>query len=393
MAFQYPATIPGVSVANFLRMAVNAGRDEPIKVKEFGAMLKGHMDLLKIDRNFTSRYLNEGFSGGEKKRAEILQLAMLQPEFAVLDETDSGLDIDALRIVSEGVNAMRGDERGFLIITHYTRILKYVKPDFVHILINGKIVREGGSELADELEDRATSSCARRWREWRLASWRTAVAPRSRSTSRRRCPPGAASGFWTTTAARARPRRARAEALRLARTPHRRDHLGDEEHAALIVQQGRERRALRRRPTTRSRDAARAGGRGAPGARRGALRQAPADDEGKFAAAPPPSGPAACSCTCPTASDREADPGRLADRRARHRQWAHTLVVVGEHAEVQVREYFLAPDFEGQALHAGAFELYAQPGRQVDLAHYQDWGRGDVHDLSTRGWRSGATRA
>jgi len=152
MAFQYPAAIPGVSVANFLRMAVNARREEPIKVKEFGARLKENMDLLKISRDFTSRYLNEGFSGGEKKRAEILQLAMLQPEFAVLDETDSGLDIDALRIVSEGVNAMRGDERGFLIITHYTRILGYVRPDFVHILLDGRIVREGGSELADELE-------------------------------------------------------------------------------------------------------------------------------------------------------------------------------------------------------------------------------------------------
>src|SRR3954447_7182566 len=154
MAFQYPATIPGVSVANFLRMAVNAGREEPIKVKEFGKLLGENMELLKINRDFTSRYLNEGFSGGEKKRAEILQLAMLQPAFAVLDETDSGLDIDALRIVSEGVNAMRSDERGFLIITHYTRILSYVNPEFVHILINGKIVREGGSELADELEDK-----------------------------------------------------------------------------------------------------------------------------------------------------------------------------------------------------------------------------------------------
>ena len=154
MAFQYPATIPGVSVANFMRMAMNAGREEPIKVKEFGALLGKNMELLKIDRAFTSRYLNEGFSGGEKKRAEILQLAMLQPDFAVLDETDSGLDIDALRIVSEGVNAMRGEDRGFLIITHYTRILNYVKPDFVHILIDGRIVREGGSELADELEEK-----------------------------------------------------------------------------------------------------------------------------------------------------------------------------------------------------------------------------------------------
>ncbi len=154
LAFQYPATVPGVSVANFLRMAVNAGREEPIKVKEFGAMLGENMDLLKIDRAFTKRYLNEGFSGGEKKRAEILQMAMLKPAIAVLDETDSGLDIDALRIVSDGVNAMRGPEMGSLIITHYTRILNYVKPDFVHILLDGRIVREGGSELADELEEK-----------------------------------------------------------------------------------------------------------------------------------------------------------------------------------------------------------------------------------------------
>jgi Fe-S cluster assembly ATP-binding protein len=141
-------------VANFLRMAMNAGRDEPIKVKEFGQELKANMDLLKIDREFTSRYLNDGFSGGEKKRAEILQLAMLKPTFAVLDETDSGLDIDALRIVSDGVNAMRGSELGVLIITHYTRILEYVTPDFVHIMLDGRIVREGGPELADELEDK-----------------------------------------------------------------------------------------------------------------------------------------------------------------------------------------------------------------------------------------------
>ncbi len=154
MAFQYPATIPGVSVANFLRMAVNAKREEPIKVKEFGKLLGENMELLRIDRAFTSRYLNEGFSGGEKKRAEILQLAMLRPEIAILDETDSGLDIDALRIVSEGVNALRGPEMGSLIITHYTRILDYVKPDFVHIMLDGRIVREGGPELADELEDK-----------------------------------------------------------------------------------------------------------------------------------------------------------------------------------------------------------------------------------------------
>ena len=154
MAFQYPATIPGVSVANFLRMAVNAKREEPIKVKEFGKLLGENMELLRIDRGFTSRYLNEGFSGGEKKRAEILQLAMLKPEIAVLDETDSGLDIDALRIVSDGVNALSGPDMGSLIITHYTRILEYVKPDFVHIMLDGRIVREGGPELADELEEK-----------------------------------------------------------------------------------------------------------------------------------------------------------------------------------------------------------------------------------------------
>ena len=154
MAFQYPATIPGVSVANFLRMAVNAKREEPIKVKEFGKLLGENMELLRIDRAFTSRYLNEGFSGGEKKRAEILQLAMLKPEIAVLDETDSGLDIDALRIVADGVNALSGPDMGSLIITHYTRILNYVRPDFVHIMLDGRIVREGGPELADELEEK-----------------------------------------------------------------------------------------------------------------------------------------------------------------------------------------------------------------------------------------------
>jgi Fe-S cluster assembly ATP-binding protein len=154
MAFQYPATIPGVSVQNFLRMAINARREEPIKVKEFGALLREKMELLRIGREFTDRYLNEGFSGGEKKRAEILQLAMLDPELAVLDETDSGLDIDALRIVADGVNAMREADRGFLIITHYARLLGYVRPDFVHIMLDGRIVREGDAELADELEEK-----------------------------------------------------------------------------------------------------------------------------------------------------------------------------------------------------------------------------------------------
>jgi len=154
MAFQYPATIPGVSVANFLRLAVDARRDQPMKVPEFGKFMRKNIELLKIDPEFTKRYLNEGFSGGEKKRAEILQLAMLQPEIAVLDETDSGLDIDALRIVADGVNALSGPDMGSLIITHYRRILQYVRPDFVHIMLDGRIVREGGPELADELDEK-----------------------------------------------------------------------------------------------------------------------------------------------------------------------------------------------------------------------------------------------
>ena len=154
MAFQYPATVPGVSVANFLRLAVNARRDEPMKVKDFGKFMRENVDMLRIDSSFVSRYLNEGFSGGEKKRAEILQMAMLRPEIAVLDETDSGLDIDALRIVADGVNALSGPDLGSLIITHYTRILNYVRPQFVHIMLDGRVVREGGPELADELEEK-----------------------------------------------------------------------------------------------------------------------------------------------------------------------------------------------------------------------------------------------
>ncbi|MBJ7348230.1 MAG: Fe-S cluster assembly ATPase SufC [Thermoleophilaceae bacterium] len=153
LAFQYPAAIPGVSVANFLRMAMNARRDEPINVKEFRTKLQAAIDLLKVEKSFTSRYLNDGFSGGEKKRAEILQLAMLEPDIAILDETDSGLDIDALRIVSEGVSALREKGMGSLIITHYQRILDYIKPDFVHIMLDGRIVEEGGPELVGKLEE------------------------------------------------------------------------------------------------------------------------------------------------------------------------------------------------------------------------------------------------
>jgi Fe-S cluster assembly ATP-binding protein len=153
LAFQYPAVVPGVTVANFLRLAVNAHREEPINVKEFRDKLKENIDLLHVPKTFTSRYLNDGFSGGEKKRAEILQMAMLEPSIAILDETDSGLDIDALRIVSEGVNALRERGMGSLIITHYQRILDYVNPDFVHILLDGRIVEEGGPELVTKLEE------------------------------------------------------------------------------------------------------------------------------------------------------------------------------------------------------------------------------------------------
>src|SRR4051795_6762746 len=153
LAFQYPVSIPGVSVANFLRMAINAKREEPIQVKEFRTDLQHAIELLDVDRSFTSRHLNDGFSGGEKKRAEILQMAMLQPEVAVLDETDSGLDIDALRTVAEGVAKLQAEQgMGALIITHYQRILHYVRPEFVHVMMDGRIVMEGGEELVERLE-------------------------------------------------------------------------------------------------------------------------------------------------------------------------------------------------------------------------------------------------
>ncbi|HWQ84972.1 MAG TPA: Fe-S cluster assembly ATPase SufC [Anaerolineales bacterium] len=159
LAFQYPVAIPGVTVANFLRTAINAKRraanpeDKGITIPEFRKLLKNKMDLLRMDHNFAGRYLNEGFSGGEKKRAEVLQMAALEPRIAVMDETDSGLDIDALRIVSEGVNALRGPGLGILIITHYQRILNYIKPDYVHIMLDGRIVENGGPELALHLEE------------------------------------------------------------------------------------------------------------------------------------------------------------------------------------------------------------------------------------------------
>ena len=159
LAFQYPHAVPGVSVAQFLRSAVNAvrkarngGEDDPITVAEFRKDLMAAMEELKVPREMTSRYLNEGFSGGEKKRVEILQMAMLKPRLAILDETDSGLDIDALKIVAEGVRKLTGPETGALVITHYQRILDYIKPDFVHVFVDGRIVESGGPELAHKLE-------------------------------------------------------------------------------------------------------------------------------------------------------------------------------------------------------------------------------------------------
>jgi Fe-S cluster assembly ATP-binding protein len=159
LAFQYPVSIPGVTVANFLRTALNARRrsinpeDKGIPIPEFRKMLKEKMDLLKMDQAFAGRYLNDGFSGGEKKRAEILQMAALKPEIAILDETDSGLDIDALRVVAEGVNALSGPELGVLVITHYQRLLNYIKPNYVHIMLDGRIVESGGPDLALHLEE------------------------------------------------------------------------------------------------------------------------------------------------------------------------------------------------------------------------------------------------
>jgi Fe-S cluster assembly ATP-binding protein len=157
LAFQYPVEIPGIGNAYFLRSALNAirkhrGQDE-LDAMDFLPLYKERMKLLEMDDKLMNRSVNEGFSGGEKKRNEILQLAVLEPKLAILDETDSGLDIDALRIVARGVNAMRGPDRAFLVITHYQRLLDYITPDFVHVLVDGKIVRSGGAELALELED------------------------------------------------------------------------------------------------------------------------------------------------------------------------------------------------------------------------------------------------
>jgi Fe-S cluster assembly ATP-binding protein len=159
LAFQYPHAVPGVTVTSFLRSAINAirkarngGEDDPVKIPEFRKDLLGAMEKLKVPRELAQRYLNDGFSGGEKKRVEILQMAMLKPRMAVLDETDSGLDIDALKTVAHGVRELVGEETGALVITHYQRILNYVQPDFVHVFVDGRIVEEGGPELAHRLE-------------------------------------------------------------------------------------------------------------------------------------------------------------------------------------------------------------------------------------------------
>jgi Fe-S cluster assembly ATP-binding protein len=155
LAFQYPHAVPGVTVANFLRTAVNSvrgGNGNKVSPREFRAELRERMAMLKMDDSVAGRYINEGFSGGEKKRAEILQMAMLKPKLAILDETDSGLDIDALRIVADGVNALLGPDLGVLLITHYQRLLNYIEPDHVHVMADGRIVASGGPELAHELE-------------------------------------------------------------------------------------------------------------------------------------------------------------------------------------------------------------------------------------------------
>jgi len=156
LAFQYPMEIPGVTIANFIRAALNARlpEGEELNAPAYYKDLYEKMDRLKIDRKFTSRSINEGFSGGEKKRCEILQLAMLNPKYAILDETDSGLDIDALKVVSDGVNALRGPDLGALVITHYQRLLDYIVPDAVHVMYDGRIVKSGGKELALELESK-----------------------------------------------------------------------------------------------------------------------------------------------------------------------------------------------------------------------------------------------
>jgi len=154
LAFQYPSEVPGVSVANFLRTAVNSVREEELNPMEMYRLIQEKMSIMQMDPKFAERYLNEGFSGGEKKRNEILQMLMLEPTLAIMDETDSGLDIDALQVVARGVNELRGPEFSAIIITHYQRILRYIEPDHVHVMLDGRLVTSGGKELADDLEEK-----------------------------------------------------------------------------------------------------------------------------------------------------------------------------------------------------------------------------------------------
>jgi Fe-S cluster assembly ATP-binding protein len=154
LAFQYPSEVPGVSVANFLRTAVNSVREEELNPMEMYRLIQEKMSIMQMDPRFAERYLNEGFSGGEKKRNEILQMLMLEPTLAIMDETDSGLDIDALQVVARGVNELRGPEFSAIIITHYQRILRYIEPDHVHVMLDGRLVTSGGKELAEELEEK-----------------------------------------------------------------------------------------------------------------------------------------------------------------------------------------------------------------------------------------------
>ena len=154
LAFQYPSEVPGVSVANFLRTAVNSVREDELSPMEMYRLLQEKMSIMQMDPKFAERYLNEGFSGGEKKRNEILQMLMLDPKLAIMDETDSGLDIDALQVVAKGINELRGPEFSAVIITHYQRILRYIEPDHVHVMLDGRLVTSGGRELAEELEEK-----------------------------------------------------------------------------------------------------------------------------------------------------------------------------------------------------------------------------------------------
>ena len=384
-----------MSVANFLRMAVNARRDEPMKVKDFGKFMRENVELLKIDPEFVSRYLNEGFSGGEKKRAEILQLAMLRPEIAVLDETDSGLDIDALRIVSEGVNKLRGPEMGSLIITHYTRILNYVKPDFVHILLDGRIVREGGSELADELEEKGYDFIREEVAPPMPASWLEDKREDAlKAFEAEEVPTWRRSGFWTTSlrgldldALEARHYEPLADGDALPAVVA--EDIGDSELGGLIVQRGA--------TTIRSWIDPEVEAQGVivcsleeavekhPDEVREWYGKRLDPSEGKFTAASLAfwTGGAFVWVPKDVKVEKPIQIVYLIDEPGTA-QYAQTLAVVGEHSQVSIREYDLGTPFEGQALHAGGFELFARPGSRAEVAHFQDWGPAEVYDISTK---------